>query len=168
MTETEIEKILKEYFENVKKREALEYQKQQLIQENKKLEVKSKGVEINFKANIPAVDYSKERLNGGKYQSDYEHQIDGFYKRIDNAIQKNKKMIINIENELLDISEKIRNIELALNFLEQETIQILKMKYIKGYSQEKIAIAIYTSRATVQRVLKKANQDIMQYLEYYS
>lgn len=166
MAETDIGKKLQTYFENIKKIETLEYRKQQLIQENKKLEEKSKGVEIDFIVNIPSIDYSKERLGGGKFQSDYENQIDGFYKRIDDDIHKNNNLIINIEIQLIDIAEKTRDIEIALNFLEEEFIKILEMKYIKGYSQEKIGIEMNMSRGNVQYRLKKAHKELQKYLEY--
>lgn len=162
----EIENKLNDYYADMRKLETLEYQKKTLIKANETLEERLQGVKIQFEEKVGSIDYSKERVNGGKIENQYERQIEEFYGSIEKNIKINKMKLVDIEKNIVKLINNNQELILAIAMLKDEAKKVLELKYKNMASQEAIGMELHLSRATVQRTIENIKKELLGYMEY--
>lgn len=88
---------------------------------------------------VNGIDYSKDRLSGGNNSPDH---------RLVKLLYK----VIEQERAIEDLESKIKELEQAVNKIDNsEERQVVILRYLRGYSWERVCSELYISYATAKR-----------------
>lgn len=153
------ERIIKSYYKD-KRRLNILFMK--LETQERRIERVTRDIKnCNVTIEVPgiSIDYSEERVQGGQTTSSIElaleRSIDILIKELERAIDYR----IRLETRIRNLEEKIMNIEIFLEELEEEERKLLELIYDKNmryrFIEHEMGMAIGTITNTKKRILIK-------------
>lgn len=164
-----IEKLLHNYYANIKMIEANKQQLKKLGERLERLADDYNRASSNFVLNtdLKGVDYDKIKVLGGNIpQSSMDRQIDIIF----STIEKEKE---SITDQLLLINILIRKLESENDFTEQilelldnESKELIQLKFGSKLSYKQISYRTSISEGNISKKLKKAKRALIKWLKY--
>lgn len=145
------ERMLRGYYRNKKRLDVslrkLEIQKERINQ----IRVDIKECNINMDTTIGAIDYSKDRVQGGSVTSGIERELE---RNIDILIMELERAIryrINLEYRVKRKEEQLINLEVVLRGLDIEKRTLLELIYRDNKPYRQIGEDLHIGLGTVNR-----------------
>lgn len=160
------ERMLRVHYRNKRKLDVslrkLEVQKERINQ----IRVDIKECNINMDTTIGAIDYSKDRVQGGSVTSGIERELE---RNIDMLIMELERAIryrINLEYRVKRKEDQLINLEVVLRGLDLEDRKLLEALYRDGKSYRQIEDEeeLLMAKTTVSRKKKEIINHLMELL----
>lgn len=153
MDKSQIDKVLYEYYDDLKKLEMLEYQVKQFEKENSRILDSFKKINITLTDGVGAIDYSRDKVDGGTLESPYDRQIEVIVGRMENNLEHNNLKIFDLNHKIVQIKNRNISLDTVIKNIDIEDKQILEQRYKCKCSQDKIAKNLNLSRGYIRKKL---------------
>lgn len=161
--------MLYDYYNNIKVIKANEEKTKKLRERLEKIKKDYSEANSNFllDTDLKAIKYDRINVSGGSLPaSNMDRQVDIIF----SAIEEEKK---SINKQLLLINILIRKlegendlIEQLLGLLDDESKELIQLKFQNGLSYKQIAYKTSISEGNISKKLKKVKRDLIKWLKY--
>lgn len=160
----QIDDALYEYYQDIKSIENLEHQYKLYEHENSIVLRKIKNSDITLNDGVGSIDYSRDRVEGGKLESPFDRQVEELIGKLENILEFNNIKILNINHKVFELKNRNIVLDTIIKNLDFEDSRILELRYKYKCSQEKIANDLNMSRGNVQYKLKNITDYVGNYV----
>lgn len=164
-TNDKIDYILYAYYENLQHLSRYNQSKEQLLRSNREIEERFATTNISLEAKVGGITYSDGGRGSRNINSTFEKDLEYIMTKLETQYEKNKISILTYDYKIHSLIELIYPIELFINDLDETKKIIIEMYYCKLYSQDKIAMELYTSRPSVRRHLNNIKNALKQAID---
>ncbi|WDU82293.1 hypothetical protein [Caloramator sp. Dgby_cultured_2] len=160
------EGMLYRYYEKLKLKDKLNYRVEVLQNKIYRLEQDMINCNVVIDADIKAIDYSKDRVQGGICRSNIENELEKEIEKLERELKQAKVKLIRTKRRINQIEDEISNIEFAITQLSEEAKKLVELKYgtWPKLSNIEIGLRMNMAEATVRRKRKEVVEAIAKWM----
>ena len=157
------EKQLYQYFEDLKKKEAIKKNIDDLNSAIDTIDDKIKECDINFTVDIQAVSYGETVQTSSNGNSAVEKAVESQITALQREQQHYLKQLYKEEYKLRNLELKTNKMERVINMFNEDIKYFINLMYGQGLRPEKIADKIHVSRKTAYNTRDKIINEIIRF-----
>lgn len=160
------EKKIKDYFLRLKKIEFYQGSIKSTEESLKRVKQNIEKSNIVFYTSYSSIDYSADKVQGSpSIYNGIEKEIESAFHKLEEQERKLSERLIELQTNIDSLKLKNEEIGYILNLLDEESKQLIGLKYKDNKSFESISFQLKSSESSIRRKKDQILQDISRWFK---